>query len=91
MYSKKKDPESIWITFPEHYSAIFFNVRDKLNLIESIYNHFDQNAKTIESKYNFSIIKWTFIVGMLTLITTILFSEIFYLLKGLLKFITSLF
>jgi len=88
---QKKDPESIWITFPEHYSAIFFNVRDKLNLIESIYNHFDQNAKTIESKYNFSIIKWTFIVGMLTLITTILFAENFYLLKGLLKFITSLF
>ena len=52
--------------------ALFWSIKDKNALINEMYKHFEENTKLIESKYNYSIVKWTLIVGGLTLISTIL-------------------
>ena len=59
--------------------------------MESVYSHFDENAKIIESRYNYRIVKWTFIVGVVSLLATILLAGDPCVLDQLCDFIIELF
>ena len=77
--------------FENMYEFIFDNIQTKNNLINKIYLHFEENSKMIESYYNYTIVKWTLIIGLLTLLVTILFAENSYLLNSICEFIKKLF
>ena len=71
----KKDPEfTRFYEFENMYKGMRYNIKDNFTLMESIYSHFDENAKITESRYNYRIVKWTFIIGVVSLLATILLA-----------------
>ena len=78
-------------TFVEKYNGIFYVIKEKHTLIQSIYEHFEENSKLVESRYNYRIVKWTLIVGFLTLLATVLLANNSEIIKGLWDFLKGLF
>jgi len=88
----EKHPElASYYSFEHLYKGVFYNIEDKYGLMESVYSHFDENAKIIESRYNYRIVKWTFIVGVVSLLATILLAGDPCVLDQLCDFIIELF
>ncbi|MBE7040671.1 MAG: hypothetical protein E7400_01745 [Ruminococcaceae bacterium] len=61
-------------SFETMYRELQYDIKEKHNLLENIYKHFEENAKAVESRYNYKIVKWTLIVTCLSLVVTILFA-----------------
>ena len=78
-------------SFEHLYKGILYNIEDKYGLMESVYAHFDENAKIFESRYNYRIVKWTFIVGIASLLATILLAGDPCIFDQLCDFIIELF
>lgn len=70
---------------------LFLSIKDRNIMINEIYKHFEENSKVIESRNNYAIVKWTLIVGTLTLIATILFANDSKLLNIILDFVKRIF
>ncbi|MBE6597329.1 MAG: hypothetical protein E7641_06645 [Ruminococcaceae bacterium] len=60
--------------FENEYNNLLYTIKEKHSLMESIYAHFDENSKITESRYNYRIVKWTFIIGVISLLTTVLLA-----------------
>lgn len=60
--------------FVGYYKAVFYDIKRNYEKMRTIYTHFDDNLKVIESRYNYRIVKWTFIVALLTLLATVVLS-----------------
>ena len=89
---REKHPDlASYYSFEHLYKGILYNIEDKYGLMESVYSHFDENAKIIESRYNYRIVKWTFIVGVVSLLATILLAGDPCLLDQICDFIIELF
>ena len=73
-FGEKRPELASYYSFENLYKGILYNIEDKYTLMESVYSHFDENAKIIESRYNYRIVKWTFIVGVVSLLATILLA-----------------
>lgn len=71
--------------------ALFWSIKDKNKLINEIYKHFEENAKLVEIKYNYSIVKWTLIVGGLTLLATIFLANDSAIFNSIVDFFKRLF
>ena len=61
--------------FEYTYDFMFGKIKTQSELIESMYSHFDENSKLVESRYNYKIVKWTLIVSAITLFVTILLAN----------------
>ena len=93
-FNDLKPSEKGFIPFDDfkHLNEIlFWSIKDKSALIDEMYKHFEENIKLIESKYNYAIVKWTLIVGGLTLITTILLSNNSEILNSILDLLKRIF
>ncbi len=74
VFAPKNPKFALSHSFENMYKGIFYNIKEKYTLIEAIYAHFDENAKIVESRYNYRIVKWTLIVAVVSLLATILLS-----------------
>ena len=88
---KKIHGKSSPYDFDIEYKSCFYGLKAKFELMQSIFAHFDDNSKLIESRYNYSIVKWTLIVGSLTLLATILLANDSNILNSILDFIKKFF
>lgn len=87
-----QNPDSRFLhTFIEKHNSIFYVIKEKYSLIRSIYEHFEENSKLVESRYNYRIVKWTLVVGFLTLLATILLANNSEITKSLWNWICELF
>ena len=75
LYQLENPDSRFFQTFIEKYNRIFYTIKEKYSLIQSIYEHFEENSKLVESRYNYRIVKWTLIVGFLTLLATVLLAN----------------
>ena len=76
-------------SFSEEYVFLIYSIRNKYKLIESIYEHFEENCKLAETRYNYRTIKWTLRIGFLTLITTVIFANDFEIINNLWKVLSE--
>lgn len=90
-FGEKRPELASYYSFENLYKGILYNIEDKYALMESVYSHFDENAKIIESRYNYRIVKWTFIVGVASLLATILLAGEPCLFEQICDFIIELF
>lgn len=91
LLGEKNSELASYHSFEHLYKGILYNIEDKYGLMESVYSHFDENAKIIESRYNYRIVKWTFIVGIVSLLATILLAGDPCIFDQLCDFIIELF
>lgn len=63
----------------------------RYNLIENIYQHFNENSKIIEARYNYRIVKWTFIVGIISILTTLLVANNYSIISEITELIKNIF
>lgn len=66
-------------------------VAKRNNLIENIYQHFNENSKIIDARYNYRIVKWTFIVGIISILTTILVANNYSIMTEIIELIKNIF
>lgn len=93
-FNDLKPSEKGFVSFDDfkHLNEIlFWSIKDKNTLIDEMYKYFEENIKLIESKYNYAIVKWTLIVGGLTLISTIFLANNSELLNSVLEFFKRIF
>lgn len=87
-----ENPNSRFLqTFIEKHNSIFYVIKEKNSLIRSIYEHFEENSKLVESRYNYRIVKWTLIVGFLTLLATVLLANNSQIIKSILNWLCDFF
>lgn len=90
-YSKDHPDIQYLYDFSTIYTSLYYIILEKQQLLKYIYKHFEENAKMVENKYNFNLVKWTFWVGFLSLIATILLANNSNILNLIWEFISSLF
>ena len=77
--------------FSVKYTSLYYSLKEKYSLLMGIYNHFEENSKIVQNKYNFNLVKWTFWISFLSLIATILFADDSFILKAIWEWIICFF
>ena len=77
-------PQEIKEMYP--LSEELAKIKEKNDLIDTIYSHFDENSRMIESLYNYKIVKWTLIIATLTLLATIFLANNSEILNQIIEF-----
>lgn len=91
LYQVQNPGSNSFPTFIDKHNSIFYVIKEKYSLITTIYEHFEENSKLVESRYNYKIVKWTLIVGFLTLLATILLANNSEILESILNWFCELF
>ena len=73
-------------SFEYEYDGVYYKIKEKNDLIDTIYSHFDENSRMIESLYNYKIVKWTLIIATLTLLATIFLANNSEILNQIIEF-----
>lgn len=79
------------IKFKYRYEKVYFKIKQNNQLINTIYNHFDENSKLLEIRYNYKMVNWSLVVAIISLIVSIVFSFEPNVWKTILEFLQGLF
>lgn len=91
-YFNHKDPNlNDPFSFEYEYDGVYYKIKEKNDLINTIYSHFDENSRMIESLYNYKIVKWTLIIAALTLLATIFLANNSEILNQIIEFVEKCF
>lgn len=72
--------------FNSEYNLLYGILVENNKLLISVYEHFAEYANIVENTFNYKLVKWTFAIGVLSLIATILFANDSYILLEIFKF-----